>query len=263
MIGLSLAPWIISDIGTDKLKQIKDAGVESIEIRNVFAGQDAGEALKIADIVWKSGMNISIHSDLHTHGACLDEVVYPIERIIENLQQPALNITVHSIKNHECSEAPTVGAVRDIALALKNKPVTVALENNRHKNDDDPCDTVAGVEKSIKMLNLCNVKACWDMGHDYYNNLTFTDNPQAMPSKYFLMNTAHTHIHSVCNGSTHFPLCVEHPMLHSYLKALKESDYKGIYNLEICFDRFEGIYTFDEAVFSSIKVLSKELELLG
>lgn len=263
MIGLSLAPGIITEIGSQKLKQIKDAGVGSIEIRNIFAEQNAGDALKIADIIWKSGMNISIHSNLRTVEKALEEVAYPIEKIIENMQQNSLNITVHSLSNDECNGRPTRDAVRSISYALRDKPVTIALENNRHKGDKDPCDTTAGVEENIKMMSLSNVRACWDMGHDYYNNMNFRDNPEAMPTKYFLLNTAHTHIHSVCNGRTHFPLCVEHPMLSQYLKALKDNNYKGIYNLEICFDRFVGIYTFDEAVFSSIEVLSKELEQLG
>ena len=105
------------------------------------------------------------------------------------------------------------------------------------------------------------------MGH-YYSNILlkyeFEDPPKKqilrLPSDDFLAKVWHTHIHGIGVTGTHNPLTnYESLPLEFYVKALRESGYSGIYNLELDSKRFSSDVPLPESIYSSIARLSRSI----
>ncbi|MDB5085353.1 MAG: sugar phosphate isomerase/epimerase, partial [Bacilli bacterium] len=129
----------------------------------------------------------------------------------------------------------------------------------------DPGDTCAGVLQMIDEINSPFVGITWDMGH-YYSNLVSAGYVPALqdeqldplPPLSFLDKTIHTHIHGLGEQGTHCPLTHHESLpLESYVRALKDSGYTGIYNLELQFNRFPDQNQLVEDALSSIERLRK------
>jgi len=100
------------------------------------------------------------------------------------------------------------------------------------------------------------------MGH-LYSNLVSSDELDLdlgeLPPEEFLTRVYHTHIHSLNDaGRTHFPLTEDYTLpIESYVNALQQVNYNGVYNLELSFDRFEKNAPVAKQVVSSVNKLKK------
>jgi len=274
MVGLSLRIDVLSEKAWDSTHQkllddfsgldglltaVKNSGVDSVELRVLFANQDPVAALRIAEKIWAHGMEITVHGTMESEETAVEDVLNPVSEILKNLKQDKLNITIHAVKNKEfpdveTSPIPTINALKNIAEAIKDLPVVIALENNRKKKDDDPGNCTEKVLEIVKAVNNEKIKTCWDMGHHYYNCKAFTDDEFALPSEEFLERVVHTHIHGLVDGKTHFDLDETNLPIEKYLKAMNKN-FSGVYNLELTpnfWAEYKDVYGGFE---SSIKTL--------
>jgi len=241
------------------LTAVKNEGIQSVELRALFPEHKPSDALKMAENVWKNGMQITVHSFISSEETAVEDVLNPVSEILKNLKQESLTITLHAIKNKdfpevETSPVPTINALKKLAEAIKDLPVTIALENNRKKKDDDPGNSWDKVLDIVKAVDNEKVKICWDMGHHYYNCQISEDDDFLVPSDEFLKRVAHTHIHGVVNNTTHYDLDETNLPLEKYLNALNKY-YKGVYNLELTPDYWAGYKDVYQGIETSIKTL--------
>jgi sugar phosphate isomerase/epimerase len=143
-------------------------------------------------------------------------------------------------------------------------PFQFGLELNRRKPASvDPGDSCEGVIQIVKEINSPKVGITWDIGHHYSNILSSAGHEvppehhlEHLPPLVFLENTVHTHIHGLGIKGTHCPLTEQKSLpLELYVEALKNSGYRGIYNLELTFSKFPDDKTIADDIFSSIERL--------
>ncbi len=274
MIGLSLRIDVLSEKAWDSTHQklldnfsgldglltaVKNSGVDSVELRVLFANQDPQEALVTAEKIWAHGMEITVHGMMDSEETAVEDVLNPVSEILKNLKQDKLNITVHAIKNKEFPEVetspiPTINALKKLAEKIKDLPVVIALENNRKKKDDDPGNCTEKVLEMVKAVDNDKIKICWDMGHHYYNCKAFTDDEFALPSEEFLERVVHTHIHGLVDGKTHYDLNETNLPLEKYLKAMNKN-FSGVYNLELTPNFWSDYKEPEDGLFTSVETL--------
>ncbi|NMA94615.1 MAG: sugar phosphate isomerase/epimerase [Clostridiales bacterium] len=294
MLGVSLARAVFEGNTTSKrendliaehenveeyLENIREYGVESIEFRALAHGAKEEDYVKILDLIWRMGFNLTVHiqgSENYMGSSFID--IYPSAKyIIENFTkyQDELIFVVHALRDESATKAElydrTVNTLRQWSDAIDRDglPMKVALENNRKKGILDPGDSTEGVLNMINDIDRPNIGIIWDMGHFYSNILVERglNNPpkehiEILPSDSFLKNVIHTHIHGLDGVVTHNPLKgYESLPLELYVNALKDNGYSGIYNLELGPERFSEEITPSEGIYSSISRLAKSLEM--
>lgn len=199
---------------------------------------------------------------LTVHGILADE---PAElfwsRFLPVLDaQKNLCVTVHSVSSRE----ETLRLLRRMGdYALFHHPgAQLALENNRSKKGDN-IDLVecAGVGNTVKEVALSNIGTCWDFGHFYWDHLTHPNLlSDPLPPEAFLKRAVHTHIHSVCSDTTHFPLTMGKLPLKTFIHALKKTGYSGVYNLEPEPERWDESTDAAEEIIRSVELLRNTLQ---
>ena len=104
MIGVSLPyEWLaggeglLGDVNT-VLENLRARGVDSIELRTVFLRHDPLEVLRVAEMLWKSGFQISVHAKAHSKEQAIEEVFSPISEVLKNLRQEKLTVVIHPVK---------------------------------------------------------------------------------------------------------------------------------------------------------------------
>ena len=257
MIGVSLPFGWFSD-GTDVtgiLELLKKHGVGSVELRTVRPHHDPQAVLEAANILWDAGFQITVHGSVKLQETAISEVFDPLQKLLPNLRQEKLNITIH----------PVVGDNAAMLVALSDHilengyPVTIALENNRLLPDKTQGDSVALVQAAVEQANRENVGICFDMGHyAYYIKKNCPDRPDLLPGKEFWKRVIHTHIHAMKELRTHFPLGVYELPLEEYLGKLS-FEYFGHYNLELDFPRIAPDWTPEAALEASLPYLKSKL----
>lgn len=246
MIGMSLSYKKLLSTEDENLKpemllpKLWEHGVRSIELRPVFAFENPMEVLRIANLLWDYGFQITIHVQCRTVGSAVSDVFTPLSMVLTHMRQPEIILTTH----------PVVGDNVAMLEALSDHitecgyPVRIALENNRRMPDNTDGDSVALVLDAVTRANRQNVGICFDMGHLAWYNGNFTDTPNALPPREFLSRVIHTHIHAYTEGATHFPLEEWREPFSSYIAALAY-EYYGVYNIELTPERFA--YRMDAA----------------
>ena len=266
-IGLSLSPsllcgrpesvpqqQLLSSSGGVQgwLRRVREAGCTHIELRTVRP-DTAPETIRLsAQAVFSAGLHLSVH------GTLADE---PAEAFWGRLQsvlsvQPELAITVHSLS----ARKDTLLLLQRMGqyAAFHHPSARIALENNRSKPGDRlPLVGCTGILETVERLNLPNVGICWDFGHFCWNRMAHPSLvPADLPPEAFLRRVIHTHIHSVLDGSTHFPLTMGELPLNEYLLALSHAGYKGIYNLEPEPERWADSVLPDREILASSVLLA-------
>lgn len=238
---------------------LRDAGVTHIELRAVRPGTPAEEIAAAAEAVLNAGLAMTVHGILADEAA--ETFWHRLHPILS--RQSDLCVTVHSVSTRE----ETIALLRRLAeyAALHHPGARLALENNRSKKGDN-IDLVecAGVLSTIEAAGLSNIGACWDFGHFYWDHLTHPALlPDSLPPKAFISRAIHTHIHSVCENTTHFPLSMGELPLAEYIGALQSAGFSGVFNLEPEPDRWAETIDAAGEIIRSTEILAKTLQSTG
>jgi len=239
MIGMSLSYEELCDTCNEKLKpesllpKLWDKGVRSIELRQVKWNEDPSEVLRVANIIWDYGFQITVHGRAQGIDSAVEDVFVPLEKLLRNMRQRELVVVIHPVVG---DNAVMLTALSDHIIE-NGYPVRIALENNRKMPDLSDGNSLALVLDAVKRADRKNIGTCFDMGHFAWYAKNFTDSPDTLPPREFLDLAIHTHIHSYTEGSTHFPLEEWGPPVSMYVDALG-FNYFGVYNIEIEAKRF-------------------------
>ena len=237
------------------LEYLKKEDVKSIELRTVRAHHNPDDVLCVSNMLWAYGFDITVHSSVTSVDTAISDVFGPLKKLLSNLKQPKLNITIH----------PIVGD--NVAMLTKlsdhciknNYPVVIALENNRKLPDKTEGNSAALVLDIVKKVARENVGICFDFGHYmYYLKKNEPDRENIVPDTEFLRKVVHTHIHALNDMTTHFPLGLYDLPLKQIVDEL-DFEYTGIYNIELEFERFENVCEPFKALEASIKTLKENI----
>lgn len=237
------------------LLRLREAGCTHIELRAVRADTPEEIITGSADALKKAGLLMTVH------GALKDESAASFWGRLDPLlaAQENLCVTVHSASTKE----ETLRLLRRMGeyTLLHHPGAKIALENNRSKKGDN-IDLVecGGVCDSVEAAALSNLGTCWDFGHFYWDHLAHPSLlPEELPPEAFLARTVHTHIHSVCENTTHFPLTAGCLPLRDYLSALLRAGYRGVFNLEPEPERWAESVDAAEEIVRSVSILKTTL----
>ncbi len=266
MIGVSLPMEWLQNAGMPYgdpavvFEQLKDAGVESAELRAVRPGDPPAAVLDAARTVWAQGMQITVHGTVKTAEGAADEVFAPLTDLLKNCRQESLTVTLHPINGDNAAMLTALAR----HIEKEKLPVTVALENNRRLPDKKTeGDSAALALQAVLAVDDPHIRLCWDMGHwEYYVGKNRPDEPLAVPDSAFLSRTVHTHIHGMDGLKTHFPLWGDNLPLDHLLTALGR-DYAGVYNLELDPARWADRYEPLPALLRSVEELKKAIMRCG
>ncbi|MBQ8432986.1 MAG: MBL fold metallo-hydrolase [Clostridia bacterium] len=264
MIGVSLPyEWLASGQGLlgnvdSVLTALKRRGVESVELRTVFLRHDPAEVLRVAEMLWDRGFQISVHVKAHSEQEAVREVFEPLSRVLSHLRQERLVVVLHPVRGDNVAMLHALADHRD----AHGYPVTIALENNRLMPDKTEGDCAALVFDAVHTANRENVGICFDMGHYcYYRKQNVPQKPFRLPAKEFWQRVVHTHIHALDGMKTHFPLGAYELPLEEIFSSLSR-DYFGVYNIELDFPRFKELSTdLPGALYASVDFLSGALPM--
>lgn len=269
-LGISLAPALLCGNAASERQQallnafgsaenwlihLRSLGVTHIELRAIRQKTDPADTAGAAKAVFSAGLSATAHGVLADEEA---DVFWG--RFLPLLDsQPALNITVHSTVDQKTTLS-LLGRMADYGRE-HHPDARLSLENNRVKKNDFDLVECAGVLNTVEKLNAANVGVCWDFGHLYWDHLTYPDTIQSpLPPEGFIRRAIHTHIHSVYEGTTHFPVSVGVLPLREYVQALMDAGFTGVFNLELEPERWPEFMDTAEGYLSSIATLKNILE---
>lgn len=296
-LGLSLTPQLLlgrpvrqesaeflAYYGSPKrmLQGLKDQGIHSIELRYLKRTTTDNECRFISDLVWEAGLELTVHgrTEGDFQGSRFGDVYPPMKELMARARtrQHAVMMPIHAYSASDGSEdelsARTVRLLREwLAMTEEGDvPVYFALELNRRKDGTiDPGSHCEGVLGMVAELGHSRAGITWDMGHYYANRMRdagLAEPPREpildLPPKAFLRKTIHTHIHGLGAKGTHCPLAEPASLpLEHYVRALQEADYRGIYHLELEFERFPADRPVAEHVAASIDRLREAVGKQG
>ena len=225
-------------------------GVRSIELRTVTAGARPIDVLRVANLLWDYGFQITVHSSARSAESAVADVFGPLSNLLTCLRQRELVITVHPVADDN------ILMLKSLSDHIINQryPVRIALENNRKMPDGSVGNSLMLVLDAVNQVNRKNIGICFDMGHYAWYTENFTDSPNTPPPEEFLSRVIHTHIH-VCNdGTTHYPLEEWREPISLYIDALGVK-YLGVYNIELDPKRFLCRWSATEAYLLSADTL--------
>lgn len=262
MIGVSLPfEWLLGKeepLGNNIdsiLQALKARGVDSIELRTVFLRHAPSDVLRVAELLWSYGFNITVHVKAHSAELAVSEVFDPLAEVLANLQQERLTLVLHPIVGDNVSMLNALADYRD----SHGYPVTIALENNRLLPDKSEGDSAALVYDAVCQADRENVGICFDTGHyAYYLRKNHPSLPFTLPAADFWKRVLHTHIHALDGLKTHFPLGSFELPLPEILGALSYK-YFGVYNIELDFPRWKDQIDPQTALLDSVSYLAQNL----
>jgi sugar phosphate isomerase/epimerase len=232
------------------LKFIKALGVTYIELRHRKKDMPNVHMEFVFKLLADFNFNITIHGDDLSYNNWTINDVFPwIEAFknVNSLISDQLMVTLHPYKGQASKseyQVKTIEFIQRLADEIKNYylPFSLALENQRNKGFVDPGTSFFEVEEMWREINRSNVGICWDMGHCYANYQLDNSTYPVYPHNKFTSATTHTHIHDLGpDGRTHWIFKENRVPLKDYIGQLKTAGYKGVYNLELSFDRFAGV----------------------
>ena len=144
MIGLSLPyKWLLGDgsmMSPDELLPlIREHGARSVEIRAVPASADADEVMRSAIPLLAHDFNITVHASVTSAENAVEQVLRPLEGLIENMKQRELVVTIHPIGGDNLQMLLNLSDY----IIEKGLPVRIALENERKMPDKTDGDSLS------------------------------------------------------------------------------------------------------------------------
>lgn len=236
------------------LPKLWERNVRSIELRAIAPSEPASNVLRVANILWDYGFQVTVHTQCKTVENAVAEMFEPLSDLLAHMRQRELVIVQHPVVG---DNAAMLNSLADYAESHQY-PVRIALENNRKMPDGSNGDSVALVLDAVSRVNRPNVGICFDMGHFAWYVHNFTDTPDALPPRDFLKRAIHTHIHAYTEGATHFPIDEWKKPLSSYVGAL-DHKYLGVYNIELTPKRFSHLMDATEGYLCSVDTLKANL----
>ncbi len=225
--------------------------VDSIELRAVKGKVMPQKVLDAVMLCKKYNLEITIHGDIRGV-SCAEDFFFPYTDLFKSELQPFYNITVHTLHTKEES----VSMLREISTFAEkeNYPVRITLENERLKNEFSINGICESVDKIVKQVNSPVLYTCFDFGHQLSNIRKFGEEEDIVPDD-FLSMARHTHIHSLTDGTTHYPITEGETLLDKNLKDLIGRGYDEVLNLELEAQRFDDKFDIKDAFLNSIAVL--------
>lgn len=233
------------------LSFLKGLGVTSIELRHLHPKLSHSDMTRTLGILGESDIGITIHSESPPDSdewSVLD--LFPWFKILEEnniVNQDIITVALHPLQDAgsgsvETLRKGTVSMIRKLTELQNNwkQRYHFALENQRVKGLVDPGTTFDEIFAMFSELNRSEVGICWDFGHGYANHIK--NGHPLLPPEGFVAAATHTHIHDLGpTGATHWPFSEMAVPLSNYVNLLLSQGYEGTLNLELGFDRFEGV----------------------
>ncbi len=223
----------------------------SVELASVREDTPPELLLKADEICKEHGLEITVHGALPSGSS--DDFFTPYEALLKRREAP-LNVTVHPLFPKEKS----ITCLKSICSRIESEdlPLRITLENQRYRDKntvDMGCRTVTEIAREVnsKVLFLC-----FDFGHQL-SNIRNQLEPIDLTDDEFFSRVKHTHIHSLFEGKTHFPLSVGETALDYNLKNLFKHGFDGVLMLELGPDRYFDRFDTKTAALDSIGIIKK------
>ncbi len=231
--------------GKEKLLEFLGKNVDAVELRMVDSSTSPLDLLNAVELIKSYGITATIHGTL----APVEAFFLPYKKLFSSNVQNFYNIIVHPTQDR----IETVKNLKDICQEIEknNYPVRITLENQRKKTEDY-FGTCADVTDIVTEISSPHLFTCFDFGHQISNERKYdTDFLQDD----FLRLVKHTHIHSIYEGRTHFPLNHGETLLERNITCLIEKGFDGVFSLELSSERYENDFNVKDALVSSINIL--------
>jgi DNA polymerase IIIc chi subunit len=111
------------------LPQLLERGVRSVELRAVPAGEDPASVLRVANLLWDYGFQITVHACCESVQSAVEDVLLPLRALLAQLRQRELIVTLHPVVGDNVA----LLTVLSDHVQAQGYPVRIALENNRKK----------------------------------------------------------------------------------------------------------------------------------
>lgn len=172
------------------------------------------------------------------------------------LPSEVYNITVHPFESFE----ETKKLLKDVCQTIDEKgyPARIMLENQRYTRESLKDTLSNSVAQIVSEIDSPYLYCCFDFGHQLYNQLKYGEDFDPTKAS-FLSQVKHTHIHSLYEDQTHFPLSCGKTLLEENIRNLKEYGYDGVYLLELGPKRYFRQFDLKASIVDSISVLKKHL----
>ena len=232
------------------------ANVDSVELHTVRDDTDLEQLEKAVLTCREYGLSCTYHGSLKTY-TTPENFFAPYEYLLKKGLADNFTITLHPQDQYEYI-VEVLKALCDYA-GMKQIPVMLCLENQRIQKDrmaEGICQNVADI---VSCVNSAYLNVCFDFGHRKSNAEKYGDDADVVPEDFY-RRTAHTHIHSWYEGTTHYPIHVGKVQLETNLLALFRNGYDGVLNLELCPGRFCGTFDVKEGFCNSVSVLKTATE---
>lgn len=225
--------------------------VYALEISSVYPATDPLALLNASKDCHNHGLYATYHGYL---ADSVEDFFHPYTLLFQSGIQSVYNVTVHPFQFRTDTEK----MLRDICQYADEReyPIQITLENQRYSSEDRKeqlCDSVTWIVDRIQSDRL---KVCFDFGHQLSGIRKFGEDIDPLSDKFFSL-VRQTHIHSLYNGVTHYPLTCGECALNENLQALKKHGYDGILNLELGFHIYAGCLNIEETLFASIEILKQ------
>jgi sugar phosphate isomerase/epimerase len=293
-LGFSLSPNLLLDrpessaeqrfakyFGNSKsvLKQLKENGINSIEIRYLPMTVPDPDHARVCHVIWEAGLQLTVHGELDQlfQGKHFVELYPSIQKIAARYAdyQDEFLIIVHAFSS-KSKNGPLHGTERELAersvellrswidkVSDDGLKLRFALElDHEYPGVVQPGRTPEGILRMLDQIGGSGAGITWDMGH-YYSNLMLHANLEQPPLAYleplppesFLDKVIHTHIHGMGIKGAHYPMNRPESLpLERYVQALAAAGYTGVYNLELTLSRLSESGMADE-LFGTIERL--------
>ncbi|HWL54943.1 MAG TPA: sugar phosphate isomerase/epimerase family protein [Chthoniobacteraceae bacterium] len=250
------------------LPQLREKGVDSIELRMIGPGADVAATASAIAKVFDNGFRLTLHGLLPAEGcAASDPVGFPLWGVADQVRerQGETMVTVHARFSRDLDAsvdtllARTVDDLKALAEETRRQraPYRYALEISKFKKKVDPSFTWEGVAEMVARVDDPLVGICWDFGHAFFNVKAGLIDPT--PPAAFVERVVHTHIHDLGpTGQTHWPLTEGRLPLADYCRLLRESNYCGVFNLEPEPGRYAEEAEIGERLFQSVALLAEQ-----
>jgi sugar phosphate isomerase/epimerase len=255
----------------DALRQLKERGLNSVELRMVRPGMDPALIRAALDVVTQAGLGFTIHGLLPPSEDQTGAVEgFPLWELADHIRekQGEATIPLHAkFRTEGALElviADTVSALRRLLEECEQRraPFRFALEINKSKARVDPSFTWDGVSAIVREVNHPALGICWDFGHAFYNH--HIGLIPAEPPASFLEKVMHTHIHDVSpEYKTHWPLREGRVPVARHCESLHSVGYAGVYNLELDPPRYPNYENLKDALLDSVLALKEIVQNHG
>ena len=252
------------------LRNLAKTRVNSIELRYRPKDITKSQMREAINLIKKNEFNLTIHGDNLPKVSEIDIFkFFPWIKILEQKKHyDEVVVVLHPYPkwDDKTKEELSIATMDFIQCLLDQMdkvkfPIKLVLENQRQKNETDPCVDFEGVNKIVNAIKDPRLGTCWDVGHSTSNAMRLPKQFPMYADEKFLANLSHMHIHDMStNKSTHWPFIANVVPIEEIVALVDKHNFNGAYNLELSFDRFKNIKLAKEAIFDSVSYLKEIIQ---